>query len=102
MIEFVVDFSSYHSIKIRPSKPLDCKSPRDSPYSSLGMFSVAMAVRVGLARELPKWDGVLPRIKMGILVAKEIVPKPRAKISKLQNRFLYSPNLAVTNEIILT
>ena len=63
---------------------------------------MAIAVRVGLARELPSGIRALPMIKIGILVAKEIVPKPRAKISKLQNRVLYSPNLAVTREMSLT
>jgi len=66
------------------------------------MFSVAIAVRVGLARELPRGMRALPRIKMGILVAREIVPNPSARMNKLHNKVLYSPNLIVTTEMSLT
>lgn len=55
-----------------------------------------------MASELPRGMRAFPIIKIGILVAKEIVPKPSARMNKLHNKVLYSPNLIVTTEMSLT
>lgn len=74
---------------IRPSEPADCSKPRVSPYSVGSILSVARALRVGPARELPstikklakRWSGsarlrdskINPKERMGSEILSSVV-----------------------------